>query len=109
MSVKATREAWTTLGLDATTRLVLLAYADHACEVCGLCWPGVRHLSLKTSLGETAISSATKRLADAGHLVPVGYQRGGRGRSAEWVVLPKDTELSTAPCGKCLANQQKRP
>ena len=56
MSFNLTRMAWDVVGLDAPSRLVLLALADIADED-GVCWPSVRHLADKTGLGDRAIRS----------------------------------------------------
>lgn len=106
MSALHQRLAWEVLGLEPTERLLLLAYARHACEHCGLCWPGVRRLQILTGLGETTISGASKALVARRLLKIHAYPRGGRGRSTEYIVLPEDAKLSTAPCGKCEANQK---
>lgn len=105
MSTRHQRVAWDVVGLETPLeRLVLLAYARHACEHCGLCWPGTVRLELMTLASRTAIATARRSLVDKGMLRIHAYPRGGRGMSTEMVVLPKDVELSTAPCGKCVDN-----
>ena len=89
------------MAVPPVQKLVLLALADHACEFCGLCWPGMKSLAIKTGLGETAITNAVKALSSGGLVKIHRYPQGGRGRATEYVVLPQAMKLSTAPCGKC--------
>lgn len=104
MSAQHQRVAWEVIGLDTHERLLLLAYARHACQNCGLCWPGNVRLQLLTGMGRTTITAVARRLVDAGHLRVHAYARGGRGMATEYVVLPKELALSTAPCAKCVDN-----
>lgn len=104
MSAQHQRVAWEVIGLDTHERLLLLAYARHACQFCGLCWPGHVRLQIMTGMGRTTIKATAARLVAAGHLAVHAYPRGGRGMSTEYVVLPKELALSTAPCGKCVDN-----
>jgi len=92
------------LELPASTKAVLTWLAFHACENCGLCWPGMKLLCLETGLGETAIRKGIDGLERAGQVRIHGYATGGRGRATEYVVLPGLPEFSTAPCGKCRQN-----
>jgi len=95
------------LELAASPKVVLTWLAFHACENCGLCWPGMKLLQLETGLGETAVRQGLDRLV-AAELVEIhGYPQGGRGRATEYVVRPGLPEFSTAPCGKCRENQRK--
>lgn len=104
MSARHQRVAWDVIGLDSLERLLLLAYARHACDTCGLCWPGRPRLTIMTGIGRTALAVVRGRLVDKGLLKIHAYPHGGRGMSTEMVVLPRDIELSTAPCGKCVDN-----
>lgn len=104
MSARHQRVAWDVIGLDTYERILLLAYGRHACETCGLCWPGTARLEILTGIGHTALASVRGRLVAKGLLKIHAYPKGGRGMSTEMVVLPKDVELSTAPCGKCVDN-----
>lgn len=101
MSAAHQRVAWDIVGLTSDERLLLLAYARHACENCGLCWPGRTRLQIMTGLGSTTLSAVARRLVERGLLKIHAYPKGGRGRATEMVVLPKDMQLSPAPCGKC--------
>jgi hypothetical protein len=89
------------LQLPAAQKFVLVALGDHACEGCGLTWPGISRLMKETALSERTIQDALKALVSAGHLRIRSYPRGGRGRTTEYIVLPSLTVLSTPPCGKC--------
>ena len=87
------------------TKLVLLALADHACEHCGLAWPGKQKLAEKTLLGPTRIKTALDELAKIGLVTVHKYPKGGRGRATEYVVLPA-VAAHQAPCPRCV-NAQK--
>lgn len=104
MSVRHQRVAWDVIGLDTYERILLLAYARHACDVCGLCWPGSARLEILTAIGRTSLAAVRGRLVTKGLLKIHAYPRGGRGMSTEMIVLPRDIKLSTAPCGKCVDN-----
>ncbi len=104
MSAQHQRVAWDVLGLDTHERVLLLAYARHACQNCGLCWPGNERLQILTGMGRSSIKATAAQLVAAGHLRIHAYPRGGRGMTTEYVVLPKVLGLSTAPCGKCVDN-----
>lgn len=104
MSVRHQRVAWDVIGLDSYERLLLLAYARHACEDCGLCWPGAARIEILTGIGRTTLTAVRGRLIAKGALKIHAYPRGGRGMSTEMIVLPRDIKLSTAPCGKCVDN-----
>jgi hypothetical protein len=104
MSRRHEHVAWDVIGLDTYERILLLAYARHACEHCGLCWPGTVRLELRTGIRKTAQAAVRARLVERGLLKIHAYPNGGRGMSTEMVVLPRDIELSTAPCGKCVDN-----
>lgn len=104
MSAQHQRVAWDIIGLDTHERLLLLAYARHACQNCGLCWPGNVRLQIMTAMGRSTVTAVAARLVAGGHLRIHAYPRGGRGMSTEYVVLPKELGLSTAPCGKCVDN-----
>jgi hypothetical protein len=111
MSFKLSVPVWKITNIKPVQKLVLLALVDHACDDCGFCWPGMRHLAVKTGLGSTAIAAAIKALAESpeGLLRIHAYPQGGRGRATEYVVLPGVIKLSTAPCGKCLFRMQYPP
>ena len=80
---------------------VLLAFADRACDECGLAWPGIKYLAEHAELGETKTREAIRILTERGFLSVHGFAKGGRGLSTEYIVLPHVAKLSTAPCGKC--------
>lgn len=95
--------------LPGPTKLVLMILASHACNLCGLCWPGMKTLTQECGLGQTRIREALDELVSGDLIAVHAYPKGGRGRATEYVVLPKHMELSTAPCGKCRENQEKPP
>ena len=103
MGFEHEREAWG-LELPTTTKVVLLRLAWHACERCGLAWPGVPSIAKATGCGETAIRASLRQLEARGLISPRAYATGGRGRTTEYVVLPYLAGLSTSPCGKCVEN-----
>lgn len=51
---------------SSTRKAVLLSLANAANHVTGRCDPSIRHISIETELGETAIKSALKSLTDQG-------------------------------------------
>jgi hypothetical protein len=95
-------EAWKAKVLGRE-KLVLLAQADHACEYCGLAWPGLTLLAEKTGIGKTALREALERLVGLGLLQVHSYGQGGRGCSTVYHVLPA-LPGAVAPCPKCQAN-----
>jgi hypothetical protein len=81
---------------------VLSVLAFHACEDCGLAWPGVKLLALETGLAERTVRDTLVTLRSMPALVTVvSYAQGGRGRTTEYVVIPSVARLSTSDCGKC--------
>lgn len=82
-------------------KLILLALADHACDECGLAWPGVSRLAERTGIGATTLREDLQALTDAGWLEIRRYPRGGRGRATEYVVLRAYVEVGQAPCSEC--------
>jgi len=86
---------------DANAKALLVALADHACEHCGLAWPGVKLLREKTEQGEKRVQAGVKLLLDAGLLAVFRFPHGGRGLSTEYVVLPHLWEGATRPCIRC--------
>jgi hypothetical protein len=97
------------LGIDCKhnhpAKLTLMVVSAHACDYCGMAWPGVRKLCEETGMGATAVRGALDWLVKEGHLEVRAYAHGGRGRSTEYIILPRIRELSTAPCGKCQFHQ----
>jgi hypothetical protein len=95
-------EAWK-VPLPAREKLVLLAQADHACDYCGLGWPGLRLLGEKTGVGKTGLRDALEKLLGLGLVELHAYGQGGRGCSTVYRVLPALIGAQ-APCPKCQAN-----
>ena len=113
MSFKHVPEALT-LELPPPTKFVAIVMAWHACELCGMAWPGVHTLADETGLGPTRIRQALAELQSATWrgrpmLQERAYGQGGRGRSTQYIVLPGLIGLSTAPCAKCQWNLENPP
>lgn len=66
---------------EPTTKLVLLALADHVNHDGGECWPSVGYLAWKTGLAERTVQYILKDLREAGVLEVVQRKGGGRRRS----------------------------
>jgi len=94
-------------GIPAAAKSVLMHLAYPACKHCGLTWAGVGWIERKSGLGRTAIKDALQWLVREGHLQIHAYPHGGRGRSTEYVVLPRLIELSTPRCGECRLKQER--
>lgn len=82
-------------------KAVLLLLAWHACDSCGLAWPGRKSIAERTEVGDRSVTAALALLVRDAHLTIFRFPYGGRGLSTEYVVLPSIGELSTAPCGEC--------
>jgi hypothetical protein len=102
MSNRHLTEVWR-VPLPGREKLVLLAQADHACEFCGLAWPGLALLGEKTGVGKTGLREALAKLAGLGLLKQHAYGQGGRGCSTVYQVLPS-LQGAVAPCPRCQAN-----
>jgi hypothetical protein len=88
---------------------VLSVLAFHACEDCGLAWPGVSLIARETGLTERPVKDALVSLRSRPDLVTVhAYSKGGRGRTTEYVVMPSVARLSTSECGKCAKRCSKQ-
>ena len=92
------------LKLAPRQKLLLLVLANHACDDCGLAWPGVSCLARETGLGATSLREDLQALTDAGLLEIRRYPRGGAGRATEYIVLGSLIELGHAPCATCAEN-----
>lgn len=82
------------------SKLVLVVLADCACARCGLAWPGTPLMAERAQLGRTRVREALDELASDGHLAVHAYPNGGRGKTTEFIVLPKHVAES-APCSAC--------
>jgi hypothetical protein len=105
MSVRQSKEAWL-VPLPGREKITLLAESEHACEYCGLAWPGNTRLAEMTGLGRTALHEALKELKRLGLIEEIAYGKGGRGCSTVVRVLPA-MEYCAAPCPKCKANLER--
>lgn len=72
--------------LDGTSRLVLLALADHANDDGSSVHPGLRRLQAKTGTSRATVQRALKHLEGHGLIKACGYRRGGRGKATAWSV-----------------------
>lgn len=100
MSNRHIDAAWQ-VKLPGRQKLILLALADHACDECGLAWPGIPRLAERTGIGATTLREDVQALTDAGLIEIRRYPRGGRGRATEYVVLRAYVEVGQAPCAEC--------
>jgi len=109
MSLRQSKEAWL-MPLPGREKITLLAFSEHACEHCGLAWPGNARLSEMTGLGRTALHEALRELKRLGLVEEIAYGQGGRGCSTVVRVLP-EMEYCAAPCPRCKANLElpKKP
>jgi len=91
MSVKLMGEVWE-LKLDHATSHVLIAMADHAIDDGSRCFPSVGYLSWKTNYSIRQMRRIFRNLEDAGIIIPVAHQNGGRGFATEYQLV-----LAAAP------------
>jgi hypothetical protein len=103
MSNRHIDAAWQ-VRLSGRQKLVLLALADHACDECGLAWPGIPRLATRTGIGATTLREDLQALTDAGLLEIRRYPRGGRGRATEYVVLGPLVPVAQTACPTCARN-----
>ena len=103
MSNRHIDAAWQ-VKLPGRQKLILLALADHACDECGLAWPGVSRLVKRTGIGTTRLREDLQSLTDVGLLEIRRYPRGGRGRATEYVVLGALVVVAQTPCATCARN-----
>lgn len=86
MSARLFGAVWE-LDLRGTPRDVLLVYADHANED-DLAWPGLDLVAWKVGVHKRQVQRVLPDLVEAGLLVPVANQDGGRGKSTVYRVNP---------------------
>lgn len=91
------------------TKAVLLSLAWHACDSCGIAWPGHKAIAADTEIGRSRISEALAELVAAGWLAVYRFPNGGRGLSTEYIVLQSVRKLSTAPCAECRKRMKNVP
>lgn len=89
MSHVASTWAWQQKLDNARHKLLLVKLADSANDD-GFCWPSVRTLAEHTGISKSAISRATKALADAGliRIVERLKQDGSRGSNYYFLLMP---------------------
>ena len=101
MGMKAICAAYELTAGDSANKALLVALADHACDECGLAWPGTKLLHAKTELRTKRIQAGLKSLIDAGWISVYRFPFGGRGLSTEYVVLPHLWDGAIRPCQRC--------
>lgn len=99
MSVKMLARAFGEQSVGGTTKLVLLALADHAHDD-GECWPGKRHLLIKTGLkDEATLRRHFRKLEDAGLLLTEKRSRddGSQASNRYRLILPPSPPVLAYP------------
>jgi biotin operon repressor len=97
------------LEIPALEKLVLLAMADHAQDDGTGCYPSVQRLATKTSLSRRGVQKISRRLEDAGFLVPSARIKGGRSLTTEYrITLEKGEPGSLFSSTKGRTAQQER-
>lgn len=76
---------------------MLLAYADHADDSNGICWPKKETIAGKTGMSIRTVQAAVAELGRLGYLRVHRYPNGGRGRSTEYVVAVGPHALDVVP------------
>lgn len=103
MSVLQVRAAYRVRVGSGSAKAVLMLLCDHACDRCGLAWPGVGYICDTTEVSRASVTRALKILEAGGWIRTHGYATGGRGRATEFVVMPGLEGLAVAPCASCRA------
>ncbi|NUQ70426.1 MAG: helix-turn-helix domain-containing protein [Chthonomonadales bacterium] len=99
MSVKMIARAFDEQSVGGTTKLVLLALADHAHDD-GECWPGKRHLLIKTGLkDEATLRRHFRKLEEAGLMLTEKRSRedGSQASNRYRLILPPSPPVSAYP------------
>lgn len=71
---------------DGTSRLVLVALADHANDDGKQARPGIGRLAVKTGTSRRTVKRALAHLEDHGLISADGYRGGGRGNATNWAI-----------------------
>ena len=83
---KAEQWAWKQKTPSPVTKLLLVALADNADED-GVCWPGVKHLMIKTGLSERTVRRSLRLLeAERLMITESRMDQHGRPRSNSYVL-----------------------
>ena len=97
MSVKQSGCAWEAR-IDASSKLVLLAIADHANND-GVCWPGIEYIVYKTCLSRRTVLRQLKKLESDGYItVQKQYIKNGQ-RLRNVYILHTEEMINNEP--KC--------
>lgn len=97
MSVKQSGYAWEAR-IDASSKLVLLAIADHANND-GVCWPGIEYIVYKTCLSRRTVLRQLKKLESDGYItVQKQYIKNGQ-RLRNVYILHTEEMINNEP--KC--------
>jgi hypothetical protein len=88
---------------------VLLAYAHHACQHCGLAWPGIPRVAERCEKGVNSVREIVAQLVKDGHLELFSHPRGGKGCTTIYRVLPGPVACDRAPCEQCWVNLRLTP
>lgn len=83
MSVRVMAMCWE-IPLDSSTKLLLLALADHANDSGKSVYPGNARLARKVSLSIRQVQNLLGHLEAHGFVKREKYLRGGRGHAVEW-------------------------
>lgn len=72
--------------VDQSSKLVLLALADHANDDGNAARPGLARLEVKTGLSRRTVQRALAHLEEHGVITACGYRSGGAGRATHWTL-----------------------
>jgi hypothetical protein len=75
--------------------------ALHACRDCGIAFAGVKLLCIETGLADRSVRRALEDLVQRELIIVIGYPKGGRGRTTEYLVAPHVVPLSRGRCKLC--------
>ena len=85
MSVIVMGEVWL-LDLPTSTKMILLALADHSNDDGTHAYPGVRRLAWKTGLSVPSTKRILRDLRDSGLIEAVAWLDGGRGHATKYTI-----------------------
>lgn len=106
MSFKIASKVWDfghEQNLDSSSRLLLMALADSACDQTSECWPSVKLLSKKTGLSERTIKSKLSDLSDLG-IISRRRTRNNSGQLGKYIYR-LDFAVETSPSADSAAGK----
>lgn len=116
MSVQATTWVWNNSKTTGSTKMVLLAIADHAWPDGTNAWPSVSRLARMTGLSEDTVRRSVNRAEKCGELAVVRKTGGrapkGQHASNDYVLCmkePNDPPANTANPSQALPSQEATP